>query len=56
MLTCTLGGLDKIKVSKSPRMQDESKKEAHHGGCVPFLLVTTWAAGEEVGSSVQCFL
>lgn len=52
MLTCILGGLVKFEVSKSPRMQDRSRKEAHHGGCVPFLLAATWAAGKEGGSSV----
>lgn len=52
MLTCILGGLVKIEVSKSPRMQDKSRKKAHHGDCVSFLLATTWAAGEEGGSSV----
>lgn len=51
-LTCILKGLVKFEVSKSPKIQEGSRKEAHHGGCIPFLLVTTWAAGQEGGSSV----
>lgn len=52
MLTCFLGGLVKIEVSNSPRIQDRSRKEAHHGGFVP----TGYDIGSWRGRCLFCLM
>lgn len=40
MLTCILGGLIKNWGQQESHDGGTDQEEAHHGGCVPFLLVT----------------